>query len=617
MSSTRYLEFDSTYRDRVLYPSSSDFSVEMSQSGQGTKLTARDPVSDASPILMWNNNFVQAYIVGGTGSTGSTGSNYIWPITVSPGPNPGTQGSTVFQIQTSSTGPAFKQVRNFYVGTVIARDATGMYPPSAPEIARRITDYQPLDLHDALVTVDSALPDSVVGLSGFYISNPTPLPTNTVGPAGFSGSTIKFFVPGSNSCIEPVERTQLYGLGSDNYYINYFIMNTDTGTSRKITAFDNMTRLATLESPTPSTEDWASMEYASANFVIRKTLPIEGSYSAGTPIVYATTRLIQLQSSGVDMPTDTYNGDFLRITPSINAPSPYNITTSPPYDVTVASLYPQNCQCEERRIQKYVFGKGRVLSGNGTPTTTVILDAGASSGQEYVGALISNLSQIGVLPSYYYPQTAKIIAYNGTTKQVTTDTPLNWNITFTPDLWLIRTCILSSPFSVLPNPQNLYEIELFSRDNYNPFVYTGSLVSSQEVVCYEVELLNLILPNAILASGRGGRPIFYPYLYVELQQISSAGSTNNNIIYSNNPNSYRMLYRAVVDDTPIPAVSPFIKIDGDGMVHVVKFKPNDAFHFAVFHANGEPFKTILDEQYSPSPPNALTQISACFAFKRV
>ena len=241
------------------------------------------------------------------------------------------------------------------------------------------------------------------------------------------------------------------------------------------------------------------------------------------------------------------------------------------------------------------------------------MDTGASSGQEYVGALISNASFVQVLPDYYYP-TAKVIAYNGVTKQITTDNPLVWNI---GDQWLIRTCILSSPFSVVPNPQNLYEIELFTKDNYNPFVYTGSIVSSQEVVCYEVELVNLILPNVILASDRGGRPIFYPYLYVELQQISSAASMNNNIIYSNNPHSYRMLYRAVVDDTPIPVISPFIKIDGDGMVHVVKFKPNDAFRIAVFHANGDSFKTILDEQYSPSAPNAFTQISACFAFKRV
>jgi len=615
MSSARYLEFDSSYRDRALYPLPSNFSVEMAQSAQGNKLTARDPVSDASPVLIWNNNFIQAYTVSGTGSTGTVGSNFVYPVTVSPGPNPGTQGPSIFQIATTATGPALKQVRNFYVGASLGTDATGIYPPNPPETIRRILDYQPLDLHNGLVTLDSGLPDSVVGKSGFYIANPTPLATDTVGPTGFTGTSIKFYIPGSNSCVEPIEKTQQYGLGSDNFYINYYVMNTDTGTSRKIIAFDALTRLATLEYPTPPGENWINTTNSSANFVIRKTTPVEGLWGAGIPIVFATTRLVQLPNTSGGPATDYYNGDFLRINPSLNAPTPYNVTTSPPNNSGVTAGYPVNCQSEERRIQRYVYGTGLVTSGVGAATTTVTLAAlGASSGTEYVGALISNASVTAALPSYYYPNTAKIIGYNPTTREITTDTAITWTA---GNQWLIRTCILSSPYSVQPTPENLYEIELFTRDNYNPFIYTGSLTSSQEVVCYEVELLNLILPNAILASGRGGRPIFYPYLYVELQQISSAGSANNNIIYSNNPHSYRMLYRAVVDDTPIPAVSPFIKIDGDGMVHVVKFKPNDAFRFAVFHSNGEPFKTILDEQYSPSAPNALTQISACFAFKRV
>jgi hypothetical protein len=561
----------------------------MAQSGQGTKFTARDPVSDCSPVLIWNNNFLQ----------GATGQNYISNITVSPGPNPGNQGNAVFQMQ--ATG--FKQVRNFYTGAVIARDATGIYPPNAPITARRIIEYLPLNEDNAMVTLDSALPDSLVGLSGFYIANPTPIPTDT------PDSTIKFFIPGSNQCLDPTERTQTFGLGSDNFYINYYVMNTDTGSYRQIIAFDALTRLATLDSPLPPGEDWADTTSSLANFVIRKAIPIEGFWGAGTPVVFATTRAVQLQ----DQPspgTNGYNGDFLRISPYIDAPTPYNVTTTPPYNAAVTAAYPENCQSEERRIQRFVYGLGTIVSISGT---TVNLGSTASSGSEYVGALLSNTSVPQALPSYYHP-TATIIAYNGVTKEATTDIVLTGN---PGDSWLIRTCILSSPFSVVPNPQSLYEIEPFTRDNYNPFIYTGSIVSSQEVVCYEVELLNLILPNALLASGRGGRPIFYPYLYVELQQISSAGSANRNIIYSNNPNSYKMLFRAVVDDTPIPAISPFIKIDGDGMVHTIKFKPNDAFRFAVFHANGDPFKTIFDENYSPSAPNALTQISACFAFKRV
>jgi hypothetical protein len=78
-----------------------------------------------------------------------------------------------------------------------------------------------------------------------------------------------------------------------------------------------------------------------------------------------------------------------------------------------------------------------------------------------------------------------------------------------------------------------------------------------------------------------------------------------------------MLFRAIVDDTPIPAISPFIKIDGDGMAHTIRIKPNDTFRFSVYHANGELFKTVIEDFDSPKEPNPLAQISACFSFKKV
>jgi hypothetical protein len=196
--------------------------------------------------------------------------------------------------------------------------------------------------------------------------------------------------------------------------------------------------------------------------------------------------------------------------------------------------------------------------------------------------------------------------------------------------WVIATalinCTICNPSAGPAFTQNppigtgtypTYELEKFSRENYTPFIYTGSTVSSQQEVCYEIELVNLVLPNTVLQSGRGGRPIFYPYLYVELQQVASSNSHQKGIIYSNNPNSYKMLFRALVNDTATPASSPFIKIDGDSMSHVIKFKPNDSFKFGVYHANGSVFQTVAIDTTPPSNPNPMVQISACFSFKRV
>ena len=172
-------------------------------------------------------------------------------------------------------------------------------------------------------------------------------------------------------------------------------------------------------------------------------------------------------------------------------------------------------------------------------------------------------------------------------------------------------CLLSVPIA----GGELYEINQFTRDNAVPFVYTGSLVSQQEMVCYEVELITLVLPNRILVSG--GRSSFYPYVYVELQNVSGTSAGNSNIIYSNNPNATRMLFRASIDDIPNPLVSPFIKIDGDGMVQTIKFKPNDSFKFGVYLPNGKEFDTITPETFSPQPSNPLIQISAVFSMRRL
>ena len=488
MSSIRYLEFDSTYRDRVTYPTPSTFVVEMSQSGLGTPLTAKDPICNASPILVWNNTFAQGFFT-----------NTIVNITVSPVALPSTQGNTTFMITTAGPPDNLRQIRNFYVGSTLGITVGGI------TTVRRIVEYLPINLATALITIDSALPDSLIGVAGFHIDNPTPIPTNT------PNSEIKVYVPGSNNN-SSLFRSQTFGLGGDNYYIGYYLQNTDTGTVRLITAFDGATRLATLESATPGGEDWAQ---GGINFVIRKDLP---TVFNGTTTVVPSQINLGVAASTTD---NIYVGSFLRI-PQVGLPTS---PVTPPYN-----------------------------------------------------------------------QERKIVAYDGVT----------------------RIATVSPSFTGLaPLAPIVVELEQFTRDNATQFNFTGSLVTGDEKATYEVELLNLILPNTTLASGRGGRAIFYPYLYVELQALSTSSYQTRNILYSNNPNSVRMLFRAVVDDTPIPVISPFIKIDGDGMVHTITVKPNDTFRFSVYHTNGELFETVIEDTVSPTAPNPLAQISACFAFRKV
>ena len=130
-------------------------------------------------------------------------------------------------------------------------------------------------------------------------------------------------------------------------------------------------------------------------------------------------------------------------------------------------------------------------------------------------------------------------------------------------------------------------------------------------------MLNVVLPNETLTVGAGGRIAFYQYVYVELSNVSAPGAGLKNIIYSNNPNATTATFRAPIDDIPNPLISSFIKLDGNGMVQTIKFKPNDNLYFSVRLSNGQIYNTIIDETLSPSSPNPRAQISAMFSIRRL
>jgi len=179
----------------------------------------------------------------------------------------------------------------------------------------------------------------------------------------------------------------------------------------------------------------------------------------------------------------------------------------------------------------------------------------------------------------------------------------------------IPVATLDKPYDATLNPA--YEIMQFTTDNEYPFPYNGSIVSVREAVCFDVELLNLVLPNAFLATANGSRAVYYPYVYVELTPINNSERFGPNSITSNNPNARRMLFRALVRDTVNDTTSPFVRIDGGTMRQRVKLMPCDNFHFSVRLPSGDLFKTVLPEYYSPDLPYELNQISAVFAFRRV
>jgi hypothetical protein len=158
----------------------------------------------------------------------------------------------------------------------------------------------------------------------------------------------------------------------------------------------------------------------------------------------------------------------------------------------------------------------------------------------------------------------------------------------------------------------------FHRDHAQPFTMSGSNVSQQGQVCYEIELISLIVPNSRLQDiGSSGRLAYYPYLFVSLTSPGSAGGSGPHTIMSNNPHSNTMQFIAPIDDVNHPDNATFLKLDGDGMVQTMKFNPYSNLELKVTLANGQPLQFKVNDSSPPQSPNPLGQIQALFSLKRI
>lgn len=372
----------------------------------------------------------------------------------------------------------------------------------------------------------------------------------------------------------------------ENYYENLIIVDTTIGVRRRIKTYTYIgpdgagnDRAAVAVSPAfPDTfSDGDSLTINDPTDISYPYVPLifvpagrKGDNAYSTCILYNETRNDYRNINAYSTETNILSVDAINNPVTWASTDSYSIRKEPPLTVSAIAA--------------------------GTTTNSIVLTSGSNVDEIYTGQFIRiRASTYG--NSVVAPQTEirRIIFYDGST----------------------LTALVDTPFSSVPSIGDPIEIIGFSYDNHNPFVYSGSLVSQQEMTCYEIELLNVILPNKTLNTSFGGRIAFYQYLYVELSNVSAASAGMKNVIYSNNPNSVRMVFRATIDDTSNPIVSSFIKIDGDGMVQTLKFKPNDNLRFSVRFPDGSLFRVREAENYSPSPPNPEIQISALFSIRRV
>lgn len=537
MSNTRYLELNSSYRDRNLWPNPAEFEVSLAESGQRNKNTARDPVADSMPITSWISGTLDY-------SGATTGNTLVLDTVVGTSDLGNATGGNLYVL--GSTDVLY-QIDDYYVGLSII-DSGG--------IAYKVTSYRYLG-EEGGYSIGEFILDGKFS---------TAAPYDLVSANDITSTPAQIFVPAGR-------------LGS-NSYNGMILYNETLGVGVPIDGYDEYNHLIQVDISAYGT--WAAI---SALSIRRSTPAFRGVTARHSTSVFSL-------STSVSTEDGTYTGDFLHVVDADATP-------------TIPAVAPVG---EARRIQKYVGLSTTFASPSPLVSNTFTLTAGSSTNDYYVGCYL--LTPLNLVGTNY-----RVVTYNGSTRTGTINGVFSGEVA--GSTVQIRTAFVSPAFSVIPTLEIDVEVLLFTRDNYNGLTYTGSMVSQEQMVCYEIELVNLILPNRTLNTGYGSRIAFYPYIYVEFTNVSSANSGTVNVIYSNDPNAKRMLFRVPVDDIPSPLISTFIKLDSDGSVQTVKFKPNDTLRFSVRLADGTLYKTLLGDDFSPDPPNQLVQISALFSMKRL
>ena len=171
MSSTRYLEFDSTYRDRNQYPVPSNFVIEISQTGQSGRDNPKDPIALASPLLYWNTSFREDSAATTVTVTGISMTNSL---------------TDPYKVLITAASNNLRNIGNYYVGSVLR-----IITSSTLQYRCRITEYERISVTQAEITLSSALPQNIdFTACTMTIENPTFATDNVTVPKVFIPSSV-------------------------------------------------------------------------------------------------------------------------------------------------------------------------------------------------------------------------------------------------------------------------------------------------------------------------------------------------------------------------------------------------------------------------------------------
>ena len=538
---TKYLELDSTYRNRNLNENvgPGSFISQIAQTGMGTQITAVDPITYAYPDIVFR--YAETSLVAGGATAGLT---YTLPAV-----NFGSSSETKFLLTSQNnagvaTAIAYA-VNGYFVGAVLNIPIAAISTPVINTAALPLVTLSPPGPLNFRITEWIKLSDTT-----FLVSTELPVPL----AAGVGNGGISIFQPSSLITAGGGGVEYVYipsSLSIPNYYTGSYIYNQTLNLASLITSYDKDTHLAQIT----TTQDWLATDV----LVVRKQLP--KSYS-GDPLPYTQFARIPSATGAINAIAPNRVVDLL-----IN-----NIGVAIPLDTSFINSFLRFFANTTDYTVNKIIGIVLAVTPVGGGATTFVIDYNGSAYYQYNNAT--------------------------TTAQYTSSAVVD-----------ISTKALPAA------PGSLCEIMSFSIDNYSPFSYNGSMSSQNQAVSYDVTLNSLVLPNVVLTTG--GRIAYYPFVYVELENLSTTTGGNRNAIYSNNPNATKAVFKVPITDLNHPATTPFVKLTGNGMIQTLVFKSNTDMKMTVRLPDGSIFTPATSENLPGKAPNCLIQLSGLFGLTRV
>jgi hypothetical protein len=607
MTVSQIIHVDSTYRDRLLYPNPADFVIEYGSPTNNNMFNMRNPVTKQLPIY----NFVFPYVSTYSKSidflsTGVTISNSSLQIRISGGNENAIilNSDDMMAIFGSSIQ---KQSYDFLTNLYF------VYGSGSPYSLSRIISFDSLT---NVVTLENPITIDLSTLSYCYIYNDSYV----------DGSRMSIVLSGKNADMKNYIRLQ--GL---------YLYNATREQELPVRVSSNEQFLTEIDDNVFT--DWSVNDFymlflTSTN--INTLLPFANngnsyvSRSIRTLRIIETSSLFTVNNSIYDLyRSDTKSISNISITITKIDRSGKIVTfdiISRGYDINMnTTYYIEDFDVNNNRLYA-VFGiqdtyqsfmvSGEITLSQNTfftpfaftplfnhndtyPNDEISFNVFPVEYDQYIDVTsyvpqIQNMSGSAMIYEYYHTDDGNTIIYT-TSYEEKTLALLNGSL-YTNNWW------------------NGVMLSMVSKDQFVPLNYSGSTVSQSQLTCYEIQLLNLILPNLELNSTQT-LTSFFPYLFVEFTNATTMTRNVNNL-YTNNQYGQSALFAVPISDVNSPTTSQFLNLNC-ATIQTVKFKPNDSFHFRVYLTNGRTFTPTLKDTLPPMIPNALVQISAIFSIKKI